>query len=110
MLEIAGHRVYNMPPPTQGLASLLLLGVYQRLGVSEAETFDFVHAMVESTKRAFAVRDRHVTDPAYMQVNPEDFLNAHVLDDMARDVDMKRALPWPHISTKGDTVWLGAIR
>ncbi|MDH3714426.1 MAG: gamma-glutamyltransferase, partial [Gammaproteobacteria bacterium] len=35
-LQVAGHRVYNMPPPTQGLTSLMLLGVFERLGVAEA--------------------------------------------------------------------------
>jgi gamma-glutamyltranspeptidase/glutathione hydrolase len=106
---VAGHRLYNMPPPTQGLASLILLGVYARLGVADAEGFEFVHGLVEATKRAFRVRDRHVTDPAYMDVDPAAFLEASALDAMAADIDPARALPWPEASSKGDTVWLGAI-
>lgn len=106
---VSGHQLYNMPPPTQGLASLILHGVYARLGVKEAEGFDFVHGLVEATKRAFRVRDRHVTDPAYMSVDPASFLEDSVLDAMAADIDPARALPWPEASPKGDTVWLGAI-
>jgi len=53
-LQVAGHSVYNMPPPTQGLASLLLLGVYERLGVTRTDNFDYVHALVEATKCAFS--------------------------------------------------------
>jgi gamma-glutamyltranspeptidase len=108
-LSVAGHKVFNMPPPTQGLASLLLLGIYDRLGVSEAETFEYVHGLVESTKRAFRVRDRHVIDPAFMNVDPAEFLKAAALDDMAADIDPAKALPWPDASSKGDTVWLGAV-
>jgi len=108
-VQVAGHRVYNMPPPTQGLASLILLGVYQRLGVDAAEGFDFVHGLVEATKRAFRVRDRYVTDPAYMTVDPASFLVPDVLDAMAADIDPARALPWPEATPGGDTVWLGAI-
>lgn len=109
MAEIAGHKVFNMPPPTQGLASLILLGVFDRLGVGEAEGFDFIHGLVEATKRAFRVRDRHVTDPAYMDVDPASFLHDDILDAMAADINSAQALPWPEASSKGDTVWLGAI-
>lgn len=107
-VEVAGHRVYNMPPPTQGLASLILLGVFDRLGITEVEGFDFVHGLVESTKRAFRVRDRYVTDPEYMDVEPEIFLSAKFLDTMASEVSPDHALPWPEKAAPGDTVWLGA--
>ena len=109
MLNVAGHTVYNMPPPTQGLASLLLLGIYDRLDVKQAETFDYVHGLVEATKSAFRVRDQFVTDPAYMDLDPANFLAGPALDRMAADVDMKAAQPWPDASSRGDTVWLGAV-
>jgi gamma-glutamyltranspeptidase len=108
-LDVAGHRVFNMPPPTQGLASLILLGVYARLGVTDAERFDFAHGLIEATKRAFRVRDAHVTDPAYMTVDPTSFLTNDALDAMAADIDREQALPWPEPAKGGDTVWLGAI-
>ncbi len=108
-VDIAGHRVFNMPPPTQGLASLILLGVYARLGVTEAEGFEFVHGLIEATKRAFRVRDKHVTDPAYMTADPASFLTDEALDAMAADINPARALPWPEPARPGDTVWLGAV-
>lgn len=108
-LDVAGHQVFNMPPPTQGLASLLLLGVYDRLKIQEAETFEFAHGLIEATKRAFRVRDKHITDPTFMTADPREFLKAEALNEMAQDIDSSRALPWPEASSKGDTVWLGAI-
>ncbi len=108
-LDVAGHRVFNMPPPTQGLASLILLGVYARLGVATAEGFEFAHGLIEATKRAFLVRDRYVTDPAYMAVDPTSFLKPDALDSMAAAIDPAHALPWPAPPQAGDTVWLGAI-
>ena len=62
-LTLEAGTLYNAPPPTQGLASLLILGLFARLRVAEAESFDHVHGLVEATKRAFRVRDRFVTDP-----------------------------------------------
>lgn len=108
-LNVAGHSVYNMPPPTQGLASLLLLGVYDRLGITDGETIDYVHAIVEATKCAFRIRDSHVTDPDYMQRDAASFLTDKVIDELAQRVDMKKAAPWPEPSQHGDTVWLGAM-
>jgi oxamate amidohydrolase len=108
-LDVAGHRVFNMPPPTQGLASLMLLGIYDRLNVQEAEGFAYIHALVEATKGAFRVRDRFIGDPDYMTVRPEDYLTDSVLDEIAAGIDLKHAAPWPTPSAPGDTVWLGAI-
>ncbi|NKB27133.1 MAG: gamma-glutamyltransferase [Rhodobacteraceae bacterium] len=108
-LSVAGHDLYNMPPPTQGLASLMLLGIYARLGVQRAEGFDFVHGLLEATKQAFVIRDTHVTDPAYMPVDPSNFLTDQVMDQMAADIDPATASPWPREATKGDTCWLGAV-
>lgn len=108
-LQVAGHRIFNMPPPTQGLASLILLGLYDRLGIDAAETFEFVHHIVEASKQAFLVRDKHVRDPETMTVDPHSFLTDAALDAMAAAIDPQRALPWPQISKPGDTVWLGAV-
>ena len=62
--------LYNAPPPTQGLASLMILALFERLRVAEAESFDHVHGLVEATKRAFRVRDRVVTDPDRLPAPP----------------------------------------
>jgi gamma-glutamyltranspeptidase/glutathione hydrolase len=101
--------VYNMTPPTQGLASLLILGLFERCGVKEADGFDYLHALVESTKLAFRIRDRHVTDPAHMTVTPQSLLEAAAIAALARDFDAKRAAPWPAPPQKGDTIWMGVI-
>ncbi|MGI9523640.1 MAG: gamma-glutamyltransferase family protein [Hyphomicrobiaceae bacterium] len=108
-VDVAGHQVFNLPPPTQGVASLMVLGIYERLGIAEAETFDYVHGLVEATKRAFLVRDRYVTDPDYMVADPHQFLTSEALDANAAVIDRERALPWPHQAKLGDTVWLGAV-
>src|SRR5436305_7471964 len=54
--------LYNTPPPAQGLASLIVLALFERLRVTEGESFDHVHGLVEATKRALLIRDRVITD------------------------------------------------
>jgi gamma-glutamyltranspeptidase/glutathione hydrolase len=100
--------LYNAPPPTQGLASLIILALFERLRVAEADGFDFVHGLVESTKRAFRLRDRVVTDPNRIQGSLERHLSPAVLDSEARQIARKKAAPWPAPQDKGDTVWMGA--
>jgi gamma-glutamyltranspeptidase/glutathione hydrolase len=108
-LGVANHRIFNLPPPTQGLASLILLGVFERLKITKAEGFDFSHGIIEATKRAFNIRDEYICDPSHMTVDVGTFLTSKVLDELAASIDMEQAAPWPHASTSGDTVWLGAI-
>lgn len=111
MLQHRHGRVYNMPPPTQGLVSLIILGLLDRLDIDRHDPLsaDYVHAAAESVKQAFAVRDRHITDPAHMRVQAESFLEPAALDAMAARISMSRAAPWGAGKGPADTVWLGVI-
>jgi oxamate amidohydrolase len=106
---VKGAELFNFPPPTQGLSSLMILALFERLDVKQAEGFDHVHGLIEATKQAFIVRDRIIGDPTSMTERAEDFLGTAVLDKLAARIDRKRALPWPHVAQPGDTIWLGAL-
>jgi gamma-glutamyltranspeptidase len=98
----------NTPPPTQGIASLLLLAIFDRLDVKTAEGFDHVHGLIEATKRAFRVRDRYVTDPDRLAHDPGRYFDAGFLAAEAARIDARKAAPWPAPAAPGDTVWMGA--
>jgi gamma-glutamyltranspeptidase/glutathione hydrolase len=100
--------LYNTPPPTQGLASLIVLALFERLRVSEAESFDHVHGLIEATKRAFVVRDRYVTDPERLDGPPARYLDKAFLDAEAPKIDRRKAARWPAQPGDGDTIWMGA--
>jgi oxamate amidohydrolase len=100
---------FNTPPPTQGLAALLILALFDRLGVKEGDGFDHVHGLVEATKRAFRVRDRVIADPERMPQPVDRFLDAKFLDAEAMKIDRRKAAPWPAPHGAGDTVWMGAV-
>ncbi len=113
-VDVSGARLFNLPAPTQGLASLMILAIFDKLrrrhGIKQAEGFAYLHAIVEATKQAFKVRNRHVADPATMAargVSAEQFLTHEFIDSCVAAVDMRSALPWPEPATPGDTVWLG---
>jgi gamma-glutamyltranspeptidase/glutathione hydrolase len=108
-VAVNGASLFNFPPPTQGLASLMILALFDRLGVTEGESFGHIHGLIEATKQAFIVRDRIIGDPGSMQEDPAAWLRADRLDALAAEIDPARALPWPRPAEPGDTVWLGAI-
>ncbi|MCB1982110.1 MAG: gamma-glutamyltransferase, partial [Rhodoferax sp.] len=109
VLQMRAARVFNLPPPTQGLATLMILGQFERLGIATAEGFEHVHGLVEATKHAFRARDRVVTDPGRLPGDPQALLAPGHLDALARQIDLGRAQPWPDPAAQGDTVWMGAI-
>lgn len=108
-VKLKSGTVYNVRPPSQGLASLVILGLFDRLGVEEADGFDHVHGLVEATKLAIRIRNANVTDPVYMGADPADFVNDANLDARVRSISMKKAIAWPDEAVPGDTVWLGAV-
>jgi len=103
--------LYNMTPPTQGLVSLLILGILDALEIGNASpgSAEYVHLCVEATKQAFGVRDRYLTDPAYMTVDPRDLLTPATIRALAAKIDRRRAAPWGAGRPPADTVWMGVI-
>jgi gamma-glutamyltranspeptidase len=108
-VSVRGAELFNFPPPTQGLSSLMILALFDRLNIRDGEGFEYVHGLVEATKQAFLVRDREIADPADMAVDPASFLTPSALDGLAACIDRARALPWPAPASGGDTIWLGVI-
>jgi gamma-glutamyltranspeptidase/glutathione hydrolase len=107
-IETLGDKLHNMTPPTQGVASLMILGLFDRLGVKAGESFEHVHGLVEATKQAFIRRNRDLGDPLTMTVPAQQWLDDGELDRLSGRIDMQRAMPWPHRPAEGDTIWMGA--
>jgi len=108
-VPIRGAQLWNSAPPTQGFASLLILALFDRLTADAADGFDHVHGLVEATKQAFLLRDRHVGDPAFTDFDFQALLDdAAALDGLAAKIDPAKALPWPPPPQWGDTCWFGA--
>jgi oxamate amidohydrolase len=107
--------LYNTAPPTQGLVSLLVLGILEELKIGRTGTAspEFVHLTVEATKQAFRVRDRYLEDPRYMSVATRRLIARRHIRELAARIDRRRAAPWgPHESAgsrSGDTVWMGVV-
>ncbi|KIN71005.1 gamma-glutamyltransferase family protein [Sulfitobacter guttiformis] len=107
-LKTSHGRLFNMIAPTQGVSSLGILGVFDRLGVLDGESFNHIHGLIEATKQTFIRRNADLGDPKRMQTPAQEWLRNDVLGEMTARIDPFRALDWPHIPKAGDTIWMGA--
>ncbi len=107
-LTLRSGTIYNTDAPTQGIVSLMILALFERFDVGEAEGFDHVHLLIEAIKRGLRVRDRAVTDPNHLSHPLERYLDARFIAGEAMKIDRRRAGPWQLQPGKSDTIWMGA--
>lgn len=107
-LKTSKGQLYNFDAPTQGVSSLLILGLYDQLQHQCQTPVDHVHLLIECTKQAFIARNHYVTDGSRLELPLQSLLSKDVMIDMLNDISMEKALPWPHQAKHGDTIWMGA--
>lgn len=110
-LRSVSAEIYTTAAPTQGAATLMMLGQFARrpAGVAVSEDVDTVHWLVEATKQAFALRNREICDPSLMAGSIQALLEPSRLDAMAVAIDGEHAAPWGEATSPADTTWFGAI-
>lgn len=107
-VETSKGQLYNLGAPTQGLASLLILAIYDRLASQANSELDHIHLLVEATKQAFIIRDKVVTDERYLSKPLQEYLDESVVAECAQRISLTQAQPWPYQAKPGDTIWMGA--
>jgi gamma-glutamyltranspeptidase/glutathione hydrolase len=120
------HTFHVMPPNTQGLAQLQMMGMAKSFDFSTLghNTSGYLHALVEVKKLAFADRDRWVADPEWADIPVErlsapDYLAARAEEvrmDAAADsvppglgADGQEGSDPAQADDSGDTVYLTAV-
>jgi len=93
--EYRGYTVHSLPPNTQGIAALQILGLLDGFDVSAwgDGTADYYHHMAEATKVAFGDRDAWVSDPEAVDLPAEQLLSTDYLDDRRSLIDPSQSLP-----------------
>ena len=106
-------KVVGFPPNSQGLALLMQLNVAELLQVRSLKhnSADYIHALVETKKRVFELRDRHVSDPALTEIPLDRLLSRDQAREIARAVQATsdQLAPAPERNGSGDTVFLCVV-
>jgi gamma-glutamyltranspeptidase/glutathione hydrolase len=87
-----GYRMYQLPPPNQGIAALQMLRMLDGfdLDAMEHNSAEYIHLMTEVKKLAYADLDAHVADPDFMRVSPEELLSEDYLVARRALIDLER--------------------
>ena len=65
-LEYKGYTIYESPPNSQGITTLLILNAFREKNV--AFDRDGMSEILDAYKRAYALRDKYVGDPRFVSV------------------------------------------
>ncbi|MEO8971855.1 MAG: gamma-glutamyltransferase [Ktedonobacteraceae bacterium] len=109
-VPFADLNIYELPPNTQGVTALQMLGILDKLPLGDSPLApETVHMAVETKKLAFADRNANLTDPKHMRIDPAALIEPDYLARRRSLIDPLRAQPSvvPGSFT-GDTVYLCA--
>lgn len=111
-VDYRGRTAYNLPPNTQGMASLSILNILKHFDVSAIPegSADYYHLLVEAIKLAFIDRDAYLTDPEFSDIPLGELLSEARGEELANvlkaSLEAKELQP---LDAKGDTVWFGVV-
>jgi gamma-glutamyltranspeptidase / glutathione hydrolase len=109
--DYRGFTLHEIPPNGQGIAALIALGILEKFELRglPVDGADSQHLQIEAMKLAFADVYRYVSDPATMEVTPEQMLDDAYLASRAKLIDMKRAQDFKAGNpVQGGTIYLTA--
>ncbi len=112
--DYKGHTVAELPPNGQGIIALVILGILERFGLENLDPLgpERFHLEMEAARIAYAVRDKFVTDPGYMDVCHSYLIGEDYLERLAQQVSpAKRMTSVPDVALppQTDTVYLSVV-
>lgn len=106
------YTAYNLPPNTQGMASLSILNILNHIELRDIEegSSTYYHVLVEAIKHAFKDRDQYLSDPEFVNIPVDVLLSPqHGLKLAEKIRNSERAKELQLLDAKGDTVWFGIV-
>jgi len=108
-LTYRGVEVCQVPPNSQGIVLLDILGMLDGFDLAAHDTAERIHHLVERKKLAFADRDALVADPASGEVDASRMLDPAWARQQVASIQARRAQPAAGaVPATGDTIYLCA--
>ncbi|MDN5697592.1 MAG: gamma-glutamyltransferase [Rubrobacter sp.] len=110
--DYRGTTVYEMPPPSQGIAALEMLNILSGYSLSALRpyTAERIHLETEAKKLAFSDLYTRIGDPDFAEVPTTSLISKEYAAGMRRQISTSRA---GHLPTSGslgnDTTYLCAV-
>ena len=105
-----GFDVWELPPNTQGLATLQILNILESFNLAELGLFspEYIHLFIEAKKLAFADRAKFYSDPRFAELPIETLLSKDYAAKRRTEINPKKAalVDASGLPQHGDTVYL----
>jgi gamma-glutamyltranspeptidase / glutathione hydrolase len=111
-INYRGLDVVELPPNGQGLTALVLLNILEQFDVAKLDPSgpERLHLALEAARLAFAVRDTHIADPAFMREPVAGLLDKGFAKKLSTLLDPAKRVPLPKAPAPGsDTVYLTVV-
>lgn len=106
-----GHRVYQVPPNSQGFTALMVLNILERYNFGDIEhgSYEYYHLLAEALKLSFRDRDRVLTDPAFSRIPLEQLLDKKYAEQLAASISFAQAAPLGSEPVGRDTAYAAVV-
>ncbi|MBS8261876.1 gamma-glutamyltransferase [Roseibium polysiphoniae] len=114
MRDYRGFTIAELPPNGQGVIALVILGILERFDLESLDPLgpERLHLEMEASRIGYAVRDKFVTDPGYMDICHTNLIAEDYLDQLAAMIDPYKKLaelPGTSLAPQTDTVYLTVV-
>jgi gamma-glutamyltranspeptidase/glutathione hydrolase len=109
--EYRGVRVYEIPPPGQGIAALEMLNILESfdLGALGPVSADRIHLEVETKKLAFEDLREKIGDPEFSEIPTEELISKDYAARLREHISFTRAATSVALDLGSDTTYLCAV-
>jgi len=103
-----GYTAYQVPPPSQGLAGLMILNALKRLDLRALGdgSVDYYRAMIQAVSWAFKYRDAELCDPQFGSIPLQRLLDPLLADEIDSRTGQREPAEQQTRPTGEDTVFL----
>lgn len=106
--DYSGSTVIEFPPNSQGITAQVALNMVENRPHAEWGTADHLHPLIEAKKLAFSVRDRYLSDPAFVDIDVDRLVSKAHAAELWAAYDAHYAGAGA-IDRSSDTVYLCAV-
>ena len=88
-----GNRVWEIPPPGQGIATLQMLNLIEHFDVKAMGpgSADWLLLFIEAKRLVYADRAKYYTDPAFAKVPVKELISKEYAEKRQGLIDLKHA-------------------
>jgi len=106
-----GLDIVELPPNGQGLAALVLLNILERFDLTGLDPTgpERFHLALEAGRLAYAVRDTHIADPAFMRMSVPALLDKGFAGELAERIDRTKRARLPSAPAPGGNTVLVTV-